>query len=101
MYQLETLALSAKNYGVIADRVAGANRQHRDFAVRPDSGDSFASIDCVRREICAARRRDRLAERDCSTTRRVDLGPMMYFDHLGIEVGQNRGDLRDDLREHV
>ena len=42
-----------------------------------------------------------LPERQRGAAGRVDLGAMMDLDHLGVEVLEDRGDLADDLRQHV
>ena len=63
MNQLEALAIPAENHRVIADRVARAYREHRNLAVGPHPGDSFAAEHRVGSEIHAACRCDRLAQR--------------------------------------
>ena len=43
MGQFQALALSAENHGMVADRIARAQREHRDLVVRAHTGDTFAA----------------------------------------------------------
>ena len=78
---------------MIADRVACAQRHYGDFLGWPDAGDALASEDRVALEILFAGLCDCSAERESGSTRRIDLGSMMNFEHLGVEVFEYLCDL--------
>src|SRR5690242_20992530 len=99
MDKLQPLALSAEYDGVIADCVAGPKRHHRDLFRRPRADDTLASVNRAGGEVLTARLRNQPSECDRRAAWRVHLGPVMYLEHLGIEVRQDFRDLGDDLHQ--
>src|SRR5262245_16230798 len=91
MDQFEPFALATKDNRMITNRVTRSQRHHADRFMWSNAGNSLAAENRVRLEFELASFGDCTSQGKGSTARRIDLGAMMNFEHLGIKTAQYGG----------
>ena len=84
--EFEALADAAKDHGVLADYVAGAHGEQRDFFVAALADDASAAVDGDFSKIAVERTCDRTSKCQRRAARRIFLEAMVRFDDLDVVI---------------